>query len=56
MNTISNLTDVLNQEYFTKLYAEYEKVCQKCLEEVENVKVGTFLKCDSYSVFYQTKY
>ena len=31
--------DGMSQQYFTKLYSEYESVCQDCLDEVERIKV-----------------
>ena len=31
--------DELNQDFFSKIYAEYEKVCQECLDEAEQLKV-----------------
>ena len=37
------IEDTLNQEYFNKLYAEYELVCQRCLEELEHLVVSTHL-------------
>lgn len=39
--TIKNLTkeiDSVNQVHLTKLHAEYEKVCQDCLEKIEFIK------------------
>ncbi|XP_061169622.1 coiled-coil domain-containing protein 180-like isoform X3 [Saccostrea echinata] len=39
--TIKNLTkeiDSVNQLHLTKLHAEYEKVCQDCLEKIEFIK------------------
>lgn len=39
--TIQNLTkeiDSVNQVHLTKLHAEYEKVCQDCLEKIEFIK------------------
>ena len=33
------LSDELNQDFFTKMYAEYEKVCQECLDQAERAKV-----------------
>lgn len=39
--TIQNLTkeiDSVNQLHLTKLHAEYEKVCQDCLEKIEFIK------------------
>ena len=36
-----HVSDHLNQDFFNRLYAEYEKVCQLCLEKVDEIKVGT---------------
>ena len=33
-----SFSDGLNQDYFTKLYGEYEVVCQNCLEEVDTIR------------------
>ena len=41
MYSLHCIVDTLNQEYFNKLYAEYELVCQRCLEELEHLVVSS---------------
>lgn len=34
------ITESVSQMHLTKLYEEMEKVCQSCLEKIENIKVS----------------
>lgn len=34
------ITESVSQMHLTKLYEEMEKVCQLCLEKIENIKVS----------------
>ncbi|CAL1536576.1 unnamed protein product [Lymnaea stagnalis] len=38
INVISAELDSVNQMYLSKLHAEYEKVCQMCLEKIDQLK------------------